>query len=58
MGITYLQYLGINVSSCSILAFTMEKKMLLAFHLHVIFFTTKQCSQDFLAGILSKLRLS
>lgn len=52
LGITYLQYLGINVSSCSIPAFTP------AFPLHAISLTTKQYSHDFLAAILGKLRLS
>lgn len=36
LGITYLQYLGINVSSCSITAFTVERSARLFPHLLIL----------------------
>lgn len=50
LGITYLQYLGINASSCSILVFTVERYM----HPQ---YPPPPTGQDFLAVILGKLRL-
>lgn len=51
LGITYLQYLGIGVSSCSILAFTVDRWVLPGPALHASP-SHKATSQDFPAGRL------
>jgi thyrotropin-releasing hormone receptor len=55
LGITHFQYLGINVSSCSIRAFTVEREV--SQRMGSIIFLTGKPGSLTSAGILGKLRL-
>ncbi|KAK7884401.1 hypothetical protein WMY93_027524 [Mugilogobius chulae] len=49
--ITYLQYLGINVSSCSILAFTVERYIAICHSIKAQFLCTVSRAKKIIAGV-------